>query len=177
MSDTITVTGIVATSPRHLVTSSGLAITSFRLASGQRRFDRTKQAWVDADTNWYSVSAFRQLAHNVVDSVQKGQHVVVIGRLRIRAWENADRNGTSVEVEADSVGHDLAWCTTIARRTVASPERQLDPSAETADSAGSAEVQSEEPVELSQPGPLSRPDQDSDGFLPAGSATLVSLET
>jgi len=56
VSDIITVTGIVATTPRHLVTSSGLAISSFRLASGQRRFDRAKQTWVDAETNWYTVS-------------------------------------------------------------------------------------------------------------------------
>ncbi|TFC95781.1 MULTISPECIES: single-stranded DNA-binding protein [Cryobacterium] len=117
MSDSITVTGIVATTPRHLVTSSGLAITSFRLASSQRRFDRVKQAWVDAETNWYTVSSFRQLAHNVVHSVQKGEHVVVAGRLRIRPWENADRNGTSVEVEAETVGHDLAWCSTVYTRS------------------------------------------------------------
>ena len=117
MSDSITVTGIVATTPRHLVTSSGLAITSFRLASSQRRFDRVKQTWVDAETNWYTVSSFRQLAHNVVHSVQKGEHVVVAGRLRIRPWENADRNGTSVEVEADTVGHDLAWCSTVYTRS------------------------------------------------------------
>ncbi|MBC7443360.1 MAG: single-stranded DNA-binding protein [Ramlibacter sp.] len=172
MNDTITVTGIVATSPRHLVTGSGLAITSFRLASGQRRYDRAKQAWVDAETNWYSVSSFRQLAHNVVESVQKGQHVVVTGRLRIRAWENADRNGTSVEVEADSVGHDLAWCTTVARRVVASPERPPEPSSETGETA---EGQQGEPAESGES--EFHPDRDADGFLPAGTAALVSLES
>ena len=132
MSDSITVTGIVATTPRHLVTSSGLAITTFRLASGQRRFDRVKQSWVDAETNWYTVSSFRQLAHNVVSSVQKGEHVVVAGRLRIRPWENADRNGTSVEVEADTVGHDLAWCRTVYKRSpppgVAAAAQPAEPS-------------------------------------------------
>jgi single-strand DNA-binding protein len=40
MTDNITLTGLVATTPRHLTTSEGLAITSFRLASSQRRFDR-----------------------------------------------------------------------------------------------------------------------------------------
>jgi single-strand DNA-binding protein len=133
MSDTITVTGIVATTPRHLVTSSGLAITSFRLASSQRRFDRVKQTWVDAETNWYTVSSFRQLAHNVVHSVQKGEHVVVAGRLRIRPWENADRNGTSVEVEADTVGHDLAWCSTVYTRSPPSAAAASHPSEPTDD--------------------------------------------
>mgnify|MGYP001330024972 CR=1 FL=1 len=51
MSDHITVTGLIATAPRHIVTSEGLAITSFRLASSQRRFDRGRSEWVDGETN------------------------------------------------------------------------------------------------------------------------------
>ena len=129
MSNSITVTGIVATTPRHLVTSAGLAITSFRLASGQRRYDRTLHSWVDADTNWYTVTAFRHLAHNVVRSVRKGEHVLVAGQLRVRAWQNAERSGTSVEVEAEAVGHDLSWCTTNYLRPVtdASPATSAPP--------------------------------------------------
>lgn len=128
MSDIITLTGIVATTPRHLVTTSQVAITSFRLASGQRRFDRATNAWVDATTNWYTVSTFRQLAFNVAQSVHKGQHVIVTGRLRIRDWDNHERNGTSIDVEADSVGHDLFWCTASAIRNAArSPQQLLDP--------------------------------------------------
>ena len=130
VSDIITVTGIVATTPRHLVTSSGLAISSFRLASGQRRFDRTKQTWVDAETNWYTVSTFRQLAHNVVRSIRRGEHVLVAGRLRVRDWHNADKNGTAIEIEADSVGHDLTWCTTTYQRMTPSPGRIPDETVE-----------------------------------------------
>ena len=130
MTDTIALTGIVATTPRHLVTSSGLAITSFRLACRQRRFDRVKNAWVDADTNWYTVSSFRQLAHNVEQSVHKGEPVLVTGRLRIRDWENEGRSGTSVEVEADAVGHNLTWGTTALVRSIAPSaveQREADP--------------------------------------------------
>jgi single-strand DNA-binding protein len=119
VTDIVALAGIVATSPKHLLTSTGLDITSFRLACRQRRFDRAKNAWVDADTNWYTVSAFRQLAQNVERSVHKGEHVVVTGRLRIRDWENQDRSGTSVEVEADAVGHNLAWGTTVLVRSAA----------------------------------------------------------
>lgn len=111
MTDTIFVTGLVATTPRHLVTSDGLAITSFRLASSQRRFDRASSRWVDGDTNWYTVSTFRGLASNTAESVQKGDRVMVQGRLRIRDWENTDRSGTTVEIEADSLGHDLTFGT------------------------------------------------------------------
>lgn len=116
MTDTIFVTGLVATTPRHLVTSDGLAITSFRLASSQRRFDRASSRWVDGDTNWYTVSSFRSLAQNSAESIQKGDRVMVNGRLRIRDWENTDRSGTTVEIEADSLGHDLTYGTASFRR-------------------------------------------------------------
>jgi len=120
MTDAITVTGLVATTPRHLVTSEGLPITSFRLASTQRRYDRGAQKWIDGETNWYTVTAFRQLAVNVVGSVNKGQRVVVNGKLRVRDWESGDRAGTTVEIDADALGHDLAWGTSVFTRSVAS---------------------------------------------------------
>ncbi|MBN9607049.1 MAG: single-stranded DNA-binding protein [Actinomycetales bacterium] len=111
MSDQITLTGLVATTPRHLVTSEGLPITSFRLASTRRRFDRGQQKWIDGETNWFTVTAFRQLAINTVGSIAKGQRVLVTGRLRVRDWESGERAGTTVEVDADALGHDLTFGT------------------------------------------------------------------
>ncbi|MHB1234668.1 MAG: single-stranded DNA-binding protein, partial [Microbacteriaceae bacterium] len=119
MTDTITITGLVATAPRHLVTGEGLPITSFRLASSQRRFDRAKQRWVDGETNWYTVTAFRQLAMNLVSSADKGDRVIVTGRVRIRNWESGERTGTTVDIEADAVGHDLTWGTAQFHRSIA----------------------------------------------------------
>jgi single-strand DNA-binding protein len=116
MTDTIAVTGIVATQPNVISTGDDLKITSFRLASTQRRFDRGRDRWVDGDTNWYTVTTFRQLAVNVGTSVVKGDKVVVTGRLRIRDWESGDKKGINVDIEADSVGHDLAWGTTTFTR-------------------------------------------------------------
>lgn len=109
MGDMITLTGLVATTPRHLTTSMGVAITSFRLASSQRTFDRQLGRWIDGDTNWYTVSSFRALAENAAESIKKGDRVVVVGRLRLRDWENTDRSGTTAEVEAEVLGHDLGW--------------------------------------------------------------------
>ena len=126
MSDTLTVTGLIATTPRHITTSEGVEILSFRLASSQRRFDKTANKWVDASTNWYTVTAFRNLAVNAYASLNKGDRIVVVGRLRIRDWQTDDRVGTSVEIEAETLGHDLFWCTAEAKRVVvASPETAL----------------------------------------------------
>lgn len=107
--DTITLTGLVATEPHQTGTSGNFPVVGFRLLSFQSHFDRAKNAWVDDDPNWYSVSAFRQLAGNVLTSVAKGDRVIVTGRLRIRDWEASGRSGTSIDITADSIGHDLCW--------------------------------------------------------------------
>ena len=118
MSELVTVAGLVATTPRHLVTQDGLPITSFRIAASHRKFDRTLNKWVDGETNWFTITGFRQLAINLSTSVQKGERIIVTGRLKIRDWDNGERAGTSVEVEAEHVGHDLFWGTSVFTRTV-----------------------------------------------------------
>ena len=118
MSEHITVAGLIATTPRHLVTQDGLPITSFRLAASQRRFDRVQNKWIDGETNWYTVSAFRQLAINSSTSLSKGDRVVLTGKLRVRDWDNGERAGTAVEVEAEALGHDLSWGSSSFTRTV-----------------------------------------------------------
>jgi single-strand DNA-binding protein len=88
------------------------------LASSQRRFDRNQNKWIEGETNWYTVSAFRQLAINESTSVSKGDRVIVVGKLHVRDWDNGERAGTSVEVEAEAVGHDLNWGTSSFTRTI-----------------------------------------------------------
>jgi len=133
MIDTLSVSGIVATTPRHIVTSESLAITSFRLASTQRRFDKGQAQWVDIDTNWYTVVAFRQLALNAHTSLNKGDRVVATGRVKVRNWESEDKSGTAIEIEADALGHDLLWGTSsfernsLARDLESTSESDADP--------------------------------------------------
>lgn len=108
----ITVTGLVATSPRHTVTTDGLAITSFRLAVA--RLD----AFNHYTTNWYTVTVFKQLAVNAANSISKGDRIVVTGDLIIRDWDNGERAGTAVEIEATALGHDLAYGSSVFTKTV-----------------------------------------------------------
>ncbi|GLU89841.1 single-stranded DNA-binding protein [Agromyces sp. NBRC 114283] len=119
--DNIAVTGIVGSDPRTYVTAKGVPIVSFRLASSRRVFDRERGEWHDGETNWYTVSAFRRLADHVGFSVRKGEHVVVTGRLRIRAWQTAERQGTTAEIDAEAIGHDLNWAMTRPRRIQPGP--------------------------------------------------------
>lgn len=118
MSEQVTASGLVATTPRHLVTGDGLPITSFRLACSSREYDRALKKWKDGNTNWYTITCFGQLAINVAGSVNKGERVFVSGLLKIRDWDNGERAGTSVELEAEAIGHDLNWGNSNFTRTV-----------------------------------------------------------
>lgn len=144
MADTIAVAGIIATPITRTTTSEGLEISSFRLASHQRRFDRATRTWIDGDTNWFSVTAFRQLAANLAVSLEKGQRVVVSGRLRVREWRDGERSGRDVEIIADALGHDLAWGTAQFTRTprpvAAESEAETDAGERPADPVAAAEA-------------------------------------
>ena len=58
-------------------------VASFRVASTPRRYQRKTDSWVDGDTQWYTVSTWRELAHNCSESLRRGDPVVVHGRLRV----------------------------------------------------------------------------------------------
>jgi single-strand DNA-binding protein len=59
-------------------------------------------------------------------SISKGDRILVMGRLRVRDWDNGERAGTSVEIEAESIGHDLVWGSTTYTRTVKTQESDLE---------------------------------------------------
>ncbi len=115
MSDTITIVGVVGTDPERK-NPKGLPITTFRVATKERRFDRATGAWADGETNWYTVSAYRRLAEHVFDSVHKRDRVILTGRLRVRNWETGESRGTAVDIDLDAIGHDLLWGTTVFTR-------------------------------------------------------------
>jgi single-strand DNA-binding protein len=54
----------------------------------------------------------------MASSLEKGQRVVLQGRLRVKDWDNGEKTGTTVEVEVLGIGHDLSWGTSVFERTV-----------------------------------------------------------
>lgn len=109
MSTQVCVIGTIATDPREIHTQTGITLTTFRLASSERRFHRETNEWVDGETNWFTVNAFRSLATNAAQSFSKGERVIVSGKLRVKTWEKDGKQGTSVDIDADALGHDIRW--------------------------------------------------------------------
>ncbi|MDH6127823.1 single-stranded DNA-binding protein [Kitasatospora sp. GP82] len=119
----VTMVGNVASTVSYAETPAGVPVANFRMAATERRYDRSAGDWVDGDTNWVTVVAWRWLAANVVSSLSKGDPVVVSGRLRIREWGEEGKRRSAVEIDARVVGHDLARGTAAFRWAVqARPE-------------------------------------------------------
>ena len=114
MNDTITIVGTIGTDPEKKI-RNGVPITTFRVASKERRFDRSTGAWVDGETNWYTASAYRRLAEHAFDSLHRRERVVLTGRLRVRNWDTGEKRGTSVDIDIDAIGHDLLFGTSTFR--------------------------------------------------------------
>ena len=110
MNDTITIVGTIGTDPEKKI-RNGVPITTFRVASKERRFDRSTGSWVDGETNWYTASAYRRLAEHAFDSLHRRERVVLTGRLRVRNWDTGEKRGTSVDIDIDAIGHDLLFGT------------------------------------------------------------------
>ncbi|HUQ00415.1 MAG TPA: single-stranded DNA-binding protein [Aeromicrobium sp.] len=108
----ITVIGNLTDDPELKFTPSGAAVANFTVASTPRTFDRQTNEWKDGDALFLRCAAWRQLAENVAESLQKGQRVIVTGALRVRQYERQDGSkGTSVEMNVDEVGPSLKFAT------------------------------------------------------------------
>ena len=105
----VTISGNVVGDPVARATKANVPFVTFRVASNVRRVDFKTGEYIDAGTNFVNVTAFRSLGVNLANSLKKGEPVLVYGRMRINQWVNGERSGTTVEIDAYNVGHDLTW--------------------------------------------------------------------
>jgi single-strand DNA-binding protein len=124
---TLTVVGRVATTVTQVTFNDGGLKASFRLASRERRFDRDQQTWVDGAQLFLGVVCWRNLADRVIAALRVGDPVIVRGKLRTREYEKDGQSHTVMEVEATSVGPDLARCSASVLRRDAEAAGDGDP--------------------------------------------------
>lgn len=107
---TVTVVGNITGDPELRFTQNGVPVANVSVAVTPRIKDG--DGWRDGDTSFYRVNVWREMAENVADTLQKGDRVVVVGRLQQRSWEDDEGNKrTVVEVVADEVSPSLRWAT------------------------------------------------------------------
>ena len=104
----VTVVGNLVADPERRTTKSGVPFAAFRVASTVRRLNPQTREYEDGGTSYYNVTAFRSIGANVYKSLKRGEPVLVHGRQRVNQFVRADNSlGTTVEIDAYHVGHDL----------------------------------------------------------------------
>lgn len=107
-SNFITFVGNLTDDPDLRFTGGGAAVATLRVASNRRYTDRSGQQ--QEETTFMNVNCWRDLAENASESLSKGDRVIVIGRVRVRSYENRDGQTVwTTEIEADEIAPSLRW--------------------------------------------------------------------
>ncbi len=107
-SNIATMIGNLTDDPELRFTPSGAAVANFTVASNRRYTDRSGNQ--QEETTFMRVNCWRDMAENVAESLHKGDRIIVIGRIRVRSYE--DQTGQTkwiTEIEADEVAPSLRW--------------------------------------------------------------------
>lgn len=145
MTDTIiTVVGNLTDDPELKFLPSGVGLAKFRLASTPRVKDKDSGEWKDGEPLFLSCTAFRQMAENIAESLQRGARVVVQGRLKQRSYEKDGEKRTVYELDVEEVGPSLRYATAQVKKLGRAsqgqaPTRGDDPWGSPAPAAGSFE--------------------------------------
>ncbi|MBW3095176.1 single-stranded DNA-binding protein [Bifidobacterium sp. 64T4] len=108
---TITLTGNLGMDPVSFSRDPNNPACSFNVGVSSGYFDQSSQSWRSRETVWIKVRAYRTLATNVMQSLHKGDAVVVTGALRMDRWTKDGVNRTAIVMDASAVGHDLNYGT------------------------------------------------------------------
>lgn len=112
----LTVVGTLITKVDRRFTADGTPVVNFRVASNERRFDKSSSSWTNGDSLYLTVSAWRDLAENLHSSLRMGDSIIVQGRLYSRDFDVEGKRRSVVEMEASAVGPNLRWATAAVTR-------------------------------------------------------------
>jgi single-strand DNA-binding protein len=104
---TMTLVGNLVADPELRYTPQGQPVARFRVASTPRFRDNATGEWKDGEALFLTCNAWRQLAENVAESLERGSRVIVTGRLRQRSYEKDGEKRTVYELEVDEIGPSL----------------------------------------------------------------------
>jgi single-strand DNA-binding protein len=135
-----TAAGNLTEDPRLRFTGTGKPIASVRVAVTPRQFDRDTGGFVDGTTTFVDGSVWGAQAERVVESLRRGDRVVVVGRWVTRVFTpdrgpNEGRQLRRLEVMVEEIGPSLLFATATVTRT--GTGKPPDPDPDTDADAGS----------------------------------------
>lgn len=108
----ITIVGNLVADPELRFIPNGAAVTTIRVASTPRAYNRDTNQWEDGEALFLTCNIWRQPAENVAESLTKGARVVVVGKLKQRSYQTREgENRTVFEVDADEIAPSLRYAT------------------------------------------------------------------
>lgn len=112
----LTVHGGVCSDVMRKEFGDGKAYVGFMAISNERRFDKDRGEWVDGNRFKVWVRCWKRLGHNVEMTLNKGDDVIVHGRLHTYEYERDGEHRTAISMDAIAVGPNLARSIAQVRR-------------------------------------------------------------
>ena len=105
--NSVTLVGNVTKDPELRYTTGGRGVASFGLAVNRRW--QANGEWQE-QVSFFNIVAWGDLGENAAASINKGNRVIVTGRLEQRSYETKEGEKRNVtEVIADELGPSLRW--------------------------------------------------------------------
>lgn len=103
--------GVVA-DPEIRFAESGKAWAKVRGVAKDRVRD-SNGAWADGDPTFIDIVCFGKVAENLIDSVAKGDSIIITGKLQQQEWTDKETQTKRVgyRIVADEVGVSVKWTT------------------------------------------------------------------
>lgn len=106
----VTLVGNLTADPELRFTQNGTAVANMRVAVNRRIRNNQTGEWEDRTDGFFNIVAWRTLAENANESLNKGTRVMVNGRLTERSFETQQGETRYVtEIEADEICPSLRW--------------------------------------------------------------------
>ena len=106
MSTNVTLTGTLGQDPELKFTAAGKAVVSLSVVTSKSV--KTDSGWENSEETWWRVTAWEKLAENIVESLKKGDPVIVVGRSFMDSFtDKAGAERQSLKVNAYNIGLDL----------------------------------------------------------------------
>lgn len=113
----ITAIGQLTADPELRKTSKGTPVASFSIASNDRTFDEESGSWVDGEATYIRCSYWREPGENFAESSEKGDRVIVVGKLKQNNYTDKDGNERqTLELVVEEAGPSNRFATTTSTR-------------------------------------------------------------
>lgn len=119
--NSVTLVGNLTKDPELRYTTAGRGVASFGLAVNRRY--QVNGEWQE-QVSFFNVVAWGDLGENAAASLNKGNRVIVTGRLEQRSYETKEgEKRTTIELEVDEIGPSLRYATAQVARAASAAGR------------------------------------------------------